>query len=531
MRHWVGTGISAVVVLFAATHGAVGQVQGRQCQSHRTKIVGGEAARIGEWPGQAAVRLHSDAGRVSRYFCGGTAISEQWVLTAAHCMPDYVSKLTGPLFDSGGKQHQGRLEVVLGASDLRSVLPEQVFAVEQVIMHETYRAAVTKALQITDPDQRDQALDNIPGEVGNDVALLRLARPSTRATAILSLAAATDPTNEGAQVRVAGYGTIEPRKPHDLASPLQHFPRADGKGELFAGSAHLRETAVQTIATPVCSKRYSGKVIGSGQICAGLEQGGKDGCQGDSGGPLVMMDAQGCPWQIGLVSWGYGCAAETYYGVYTRISAFADWIQKYTGPLRGASPLREPAAGAALTVAQLDEGLRQLKTLLGDSKGRVGIGIQGGNRVHLGQKVIFEAQSDLAGKLIVLDINANREVMLIYPNQFVAQGDIGRIKSSDRVAVPGPSYPGFSAFQAVEPVGRGSLLALVVPENFDIARFAADTSVLNKGFQPVNDPPSYLMRIIRQIEIALASRTRAEGSGSDELKHWGYATVEYEIVR
>jgi Domain of unknown function (DUF4384) len=168
---------------------------------------------------------------------------------------------------------------------------------------------------------------------------------------------------------------------------------------------------------------------------------------------------------------------------------------------------------------------------LGATKGRVRIGIRGGNRVRLGQQVIFEAFSEIAGKLIILDINASREVTLIYPNRFVATADAGRVRAAQQVAVPGPDYPGFTAFQAVEPTGKGELLAVVVPEEFDIERFAADKVVVSKGFQPVNDPPSFLMRILRQIEVALSMRGRSGGSERDELKRWGYAITSYEIVK
>jgi secreted trypsin-like serine protease len=102
-------------------------------------------------------------------------------------------------------------------------------------------------------------------------------------------------------------------------------------------------------------------VIGPGQICAGLEEGTRDSCQGDSGGPLIASDKTGCPWQVGVVSWGYGCAEKNAYGVYTRVSHHAGWIQKHTGPLRGAAPVRQQLFANALTPAQLDEGLRQLE--------------------------------------------------------------------------------------------------------------------------------------------------------------------------
>jgi secreted trypsin-like serine protease len=72
------------------------------------------------------------------------------------------------------------------------------------------------------------------------------------------------------------------------------------------------------------------------QICAGLEEGGKDSCQGDSGGPLIAYDRKGCPYQIGIVSWGVGCAGKKDYGVYTRVSHHAAWIADKAGPITSA---------------------------------------------------------------------------------------------------------------------------------------------------------------------------------------------------
>jgi hypothetical protein len=311
---------------------------------------------------------------------------------------------------------------------------------------------------------------------------------------------------------------------------LDRVTRTDGQGDVLAGSSRLLESAVETIATTVCKNRYATSVIGPGQMCAGLEQGGKDSCQGDSGGPLVAYDSGGCPRQIGVVSWGEGCAEQQAYGVYTRVSHYADWIQTHTGPLRGASAAEPARAVNTLTVAELDEGLRQLESLLGTVRGTVQIGVRGGNRAKLGDKVVFEAASQIAGRLVIIDINADREVVLLYPNKFTGRDDIGRIRAGALVAVPGPDYPGFTSFQAVEPVGKGRLLALVVPEEFEIERFIAQKTALEKGFAPRNDPPSYLMRLIRQIETALGSRGRAADAGGD-LKRWGYAMVEYDIVR
>jgi len=513
-----------LVLAWALMLCAPGLAQERQCNSARTKIVGGENARLPDWPGIATLRLSSDTGQVSRYFCGAAAISERWILTAAHCLPNYVVQLTSHLRNSRGEDHEGRLEVVLGVGDLRTANAQHVYPVEEVVMHENYRAAVDAAFRLAEGEQA-RALESIAPSQGDDIALIKLGRPWRGQISRLSLSASTDPDPLlGAQVRVAGFGFTK-------TQTLQRFPRADGRGELFAGSALLLETAVESIRPKECKGRYANAAIGGGQICAGLEEGGKDSCQGDSGGPLIMNDANGCPWQVGIVSWGEGCAERKAYGVYTRISHYADWIQKHTGPLTGATPVQPATAAPQLSPVLLQEGVKQLETLLGASKGRLKIGIRGGNRVRLGQQVIFEASSEIAGRLLILDINANREMTLIYPNRFVLAGDPGRIRAAQPVAVPGPDYPGFTAFQAVEPTGRGELLAVVAPEDFDIERFAADKAVIGKGFQPVLDPPSFLMRIIRQIEVALSRGARSGGSERDELKRWGYAIASYEIVK
>jgi secreted trypsin-like serine protease len=517
-----GRAVAILVVLVVLDLAWPASAQERQCSSARTKIVGGEKARLGDWPGIATLRLHSNTGQVSRYFCGATAINEHWILTAAHCLPDYVARLTSSLRNSRGEDHEGRLEVVLGAGDLRTANAQHVYPVEQVVMHERYRAAVDAAFRMGESEQA-RALERIAPSQGDDIALIKLGRPWRGQLSRISLAGTTDPEpSASAQVRVAGFGFTNTQQ-------LQRFNRSDGQGEIFAGSAVLLETAVETVAERRCKGRYANAAIGAGQICAGLEDGGKDSCQGDSGGPLIMTDAQGCPWQVGIVSWGEGCAESKAYGVYTRISHYADWIQRHTGPLTGAAPA--PAGSAQLSPVLIEEGLKQLDGLLGASKVRVKIGIRGGNRVRLGQQVIFEASSSIAGRLIIIDINAGQEVMLIYPNRFVSAGEGGRIRAAQQVRVPGPDYPGFTAFQAVEPIGKGELLALVVPDEFDVERFAAPKVVVSKGFQPINDPPSFLMRILRQIELALAARARGGAAERDELKRWGYAKASYEIVK
>lgn len=65
--------------------------------------------------------------------------------------------------------------------------------------------------------------------------------------------------------------------------------------------------------------------ITENMFCAGFQEGGKDTCTGDSGGAFAL-ERDGRFWAVGIVSWGVGCGEPGYYGVYTRISKYTDWI-------------------------------------------------------------------------------------------------------------------------------------------------------------------------------------------------------------
>jgi secreted trypsin-like serine protease len=111
-----------------------------------------------------------------------------------------------------------------------------------------------------------------------------------------------------------------------------------GWGALREGGVlqrRLRAARVPFVSDDKCRDAYKGagyRFAADEMICAGnFRRGGVDSCQGDSGGPLVRRDRAGRWVQVGIVSWGHGCARPGFPGVYTQVSAFADAIAGAAG--------------------------------------------------------------------------------------------------------------------------------------------------------------------------------------------------------
>jgi len=79
----------------------------------------------------------------------------------------------------------------------------------------------------------------------------------------------------------------------------------------------LRAVEVEIVDREACQKLYESKKITSRMVCAGVPGGGKDSCQRDSGGALVIKKSGK---QVGIVSWGRGCAGTKYPGVYSNVA-------------------------------------------------------------------------------------------------------------------------------------------------------------------------------------------------------------------
>lgn len=242
-----------------------------------TRVVGGDDASEDDWPWMVTVYS-------GQYLCGGSLIDKNIVLTAAHCLYD----------ENGTEITADNITVIVGGYDRSSVSRSSVFNISNTAIHSDYDSEdITK---------------------GNDLSLLTLESTITDITPLEI--ASTDTTvqaidSEG-DVTVLGWGSTVGYE-YD---------------ETVAGSypAILQEAVLPLKTDQQCADIYDSYYDSSSMLCAGTE--GIDSCQGDSGGPLVINN-NGTWQQIGIVSWGAGCASAAYPGVNTRVSEFEDWIASY----------------------------------------------------------------------------------------------------------------------------------------------------------------------------------------------------------
>ncbi|WP_432715486.1 serine protease [Streptomyces lavendulae] len=191
--------------------------------------------------------------------CGGALYTQQIVLTAAHCVD--------------GSGNNTSITATGGVVDLNSSSAVKVKS--------------TKVLQAPGYNGK-----------GRDWALIKLAKPINQPTLKIAETKAYD----NGTFTVAGWGAAR-----------------EGGGQ----QRYLLKAQVPFVSDASCQSSYGSDLTPGEEICAGLAQGGVDTCQGDSGGPMFRRDDTNAWIQVGIVSWGEGCARAGYPGVYTEVSTFA----------------------------------------------------------------------------------------------------------------------------------------------------------------------------------------------------------------
>lgn len=226
------------------------------------EVIGGAPASPGVIPWQAQLRLHTGI-----HFCGGSLISERWVLTAAHCVHG-----RGP----------GQFQVVLGEHDLGvNEGTEQIREVDRVVLHPGWHEPTTT----------------------NDVALVRLNVPAVLDGRVAIIDRIGGRDGAGNFAFVSGWGfTVPSGQP----------------------SSVLRWAQLPIHGNPVCDAALPRRTLLSNELCAGSTAGAQGACFLDSGGPLAVLHPDGAWDLVGVVSWGSPMCNTV--SVYARVGAHASWI-------------------------------------------------------------------------------------------------------------------------------------------------------------------------------------------------------------
>lgn len=280
-----------------------------------TKIVGGQISKGHAWPSAVYIGFSYEGyvylNKIQRYVyvnksrkfvCGGTLIDRSTVLTAAHCIQTHLSVIynrteyTFPIqLNNQYPSLASMYKIYLGVHN-RSVTndPQGItMAVSRVIQHEKY--------------------DEI--NYLNDIGLMKLAYPvqlnrKIQIACLPSISSRNYP-QPGKDAWAVGWGTI------DFGGP----------------SSELLKMVKLDIYDPVACRYVSTENTKnwSNQICCGDLSGGKDTCQGDSGGALYVIDYVGSKLKYivgAITSYGDFCALSNSPGIYTRVSAYLDWIYR-----------------------------------------------------------------------------------------------------------------------------------------------------------------------------------------------------------
>lgn len=256
---------------------------GKQQIRTQNLIVNGFSTYAGQFPWHAAL-YHRTSATSLEYVCGGSLISDTFVLTAAHCVQD-----------GSREMNTKRVVIFLGLHDRNDFDPAMF---QQLLVLEIYTVSGGRWAKLR-----------------NDIALLEL-RSKVRYTDFVQpiCIAASEVPVETVGI-VAGWGMTE-------------------DGYLSQELKSSRMPIVRMIDCLMSDRDSFGHSLDSGMICAGYLN-GTAVCNGDSGSGLIAELENGTWFLVGIVSFtarsrnGSICSPSGY-GVFVDVQVYLPWIRNVT---------------------------------------------------------------------------------------------------------------------------------------------------------------------------------------------------------
>uniref|UniRef100_A0A182QSW2 CLIP domain-containing serine protease n=1 Tax=Anopheles farauti TaxID=69004 RepID=A0A182QSW2_9DIPT len=250
----------------------------------------GERAGVFEFPWNVLIQHRTKDGE-HRFHCGGSLISDRYVLTAARCIMDIKKSWTivsvrmgewNLLTDPDCTPNDG--------TDSICTTPVQDVAIEKVTIPSNYTGTGSPTVK-------------------QDIALVRLARKITFDSSVAPICLPLSSTS---------WDNYNPESG-------RFYESGWGKTSDASGSDHKWNYHSVGVPRDSCRTKYPHANIDDGHICAVPER-DLDTCRGDAGGPLMYSHTDGAWYLAGVASFRKQCAITGEPAVYTNVAKFTDWI-------------------------------------------------------------------------------------------------------------------------------------------------------------------------------------------------------------
>lgn len=332
----------------ASTCGQAGDIGGI-FSSAGGRVVGGSNAKKGAWPWQGLIVANGNGGSVEKSFKalrgGFSVINQRWVLTAAHLFDGVIPKVRKALLYVVGvttKPETGKFpefaQVFMSSREL--IHPEyhqtKFYDYDIALIKTGTKMFVRNGTYV----KTDETLEIQYNKHVRPICLPCLDKPRIAMKASAPATKAPQPAeksctkvtpkdlNRPAEVVVTGFGRTDVLKRELPLAMKQALLRIQTDTECEEASNEIKKD-------PHFSKaNYTSRMICTRSSSRHKQM---DACSGDSGGPLarLIMNADGSTqWvQVGIVSWGYGCAyvkdGYEYPGYFTRVTEVMDFVAEH----------------------------------------------------------------------------------------------------------------------------------------------------------------------------------------------------------